>query len=118
MLTYVYLSMRPLVSWMTKVDDAVLEWLAEQDIAAPPKVIQSNLDVPVSHSQVKRRVRTLSDNGLLFKDPDRGDYYAISEIGRWYLDGSISGEKLETLATSEETDTESIFPDRFDGASG
>lgn len=107
--------MRPLVSWMTKVDDVILEWLAEQDIAAPPKVIQSNLEVPVSYSQVKRRVRTLEDNGLLFKDADRGDYYAITEIGRWYLDGAVSGEKLELLATDEESDAKSLFSDEFDG---
>ncbi|KZN24843.1 hypothetical protein A4G99_11005 [Haladaptatus sp. R4] len=101
---------------MTKVDDAILEWLAEQDIAAPPKVIQSNLTVPVSHSQVKRRIRVLKDNGLVFKDPERGNYYAITEIGRWYLDGAIGGEKLEALATTDEIDTQSLFSDRSGGA--
>jgi len=91
--------MRPLVSWMTKVDDAILEWLGETDVAAPPKVIHANLDTPVSYSQVKRRVRVLHDNGLIHKDEDRSDYYAISTLGDWYLEGKIKSSKLEALNT-------------------
>lgn len=107
--------MRPLVSWMTKVDDAVLEWLGETDIAAPPKVIHANLETPVSYSQVKRRVRTLNENGLVYKDEERGEYYAISALGCWYLRGEIAGSELEALNTGASTPGELLGPG-VDGA--
>lgn len=106
--------MRPLVSWMTKVDDAILEWLEETDIAAPPKVIHANLQTPVSYSQVKRRVRTLNDNGLIYKDEERGEYYAISPLGRWYLQGEIKGSELEALDTEAGSPSE-LFGTDADG---
>ena len=108
------MEMRPLVSWMTKVDDAILEWFESHEIAAPPKVIHTNLDVPVSYSQVKRRVRVLEENGLLDQDAEQSNYYAITTIGRWYLDGSIGPEKLEGLAT-DDSDPSSLLSGSSDG---
>lgn len=80
--------MRPLVPWMSQVDDILLEWLDEHDIAATPKVIYVNLDTAVSYSQVNRRLWKLEQNELVIRDPDRNDYYAITEIGRTYLHDS------------------------------
>lgn len=77
--------MRPAVFWMSQVDDVVLEWLDEHDIAAPPKVIHVNLERAVSYSQVNRRLRKLEENGLVHKGPERNDYYAITDLGREYL---------------------------------
>ncbi|WP_152417978.1 helix-turn-helix domain-containing protein [Haloferax elongans] len=80
--------MRPLVPWMSKVDDTLLEWLDDHDIAATPKVICVNLETAVSYSQVNRRLWRLEENDMVFRDPDRNDYYAITDLGRRYLHDS------------------------------
>ena len=86
--------MRPLVSWMTKSDPALLEFFAETDIAMPPAVVSYNID-GVSHPTVKRRLPMLADNGLLKKvDDDRG-YYRITDLGRSYLAGDLEADDLE-----------------------
>ncbi|AFO57922.1 MULTISPECIES: helix-turn-helix transcriptional regulator [unclassified Natrinema] len=86
--------MRPLVSWMTKSDPAILEVFEEAGIAIPPAVAEYNL-VGVSKSTVKRRLPVLVDHGLLKKvDEDRG-YYRITERGRQYLEGELDAEDLE-----------------------
>lgn len=77
--------MRPHVSWMSQVDDILLEWLHETDIAATPKVIHTNLDTAVSYSQVNRRLHKLETNNLVTRDPNRNNYYAITDLGRTYL---------------------------------
>ena len=77
-----------MVNWMTQVDDVVLDWLDEHDIAAPPKVIHVNIDPVVSYSQINRRLWKLEENGLVEKDPERNDYYAITDLGRKYLHDS------------------------------
>lgn len=85
--------MRPVVSWMTKSDDAILELLAETDIALPPAAISFNIEV--SHPTVRRRLPKLLDHELVRKaDEDKG-YYEISEKGRKYLAGDLDASELE-----------------------
>lgn len=87
--------MRPLVSWMTKSDDTILELLNETGIALPPAVIAYN--TPISHPTVRRRLPKLLGSGLVCKaDTERG-YYAISEKGREYLSGSLEVGDLERV---------------------
>lgn len=78
-------NMRPLVPWMSKVDDILLEWLDEHDIAATPKVIHTNLNTAISYSQVNRRLRKLETNNLVKRDSNRNNYYAITDHGHRYL---------------------------------
>jgi len=86
--------MRPLVSWMTKSDPALLEFFEEAGISMPPAVVSYNID-GVSHPTVKRRLPVLEENGLLEKvDPDRG-YYRITDRGRAYLAGDLDADDLE-----------------------
>lgn len=86
--------MRPLVSWMTKSDPALLEFFEETGIAMPPAVVSYSID-GVSHPAVKRRLPVLEDHGLLRKvDDDRG-YYRITDRGRAYLEGELESEDLE-----------------------
>lgn len=85
--------MRPVVSWMTKSDDAILELLAETGIALPPAVISFNIEV--SHPTVRRRLPKLLDHELVRKaDEDKG-YYEITEKGRKYLSGNLDANELE-----------------------
>ncbi|WP_084777787.1 phage repressor protein [Natrialba sp. SSL1] len=86
--------MRPLVSWMTKSDPAILEFFEETGIAMPPAVVSFNIK-GVSHPTVKRRLPILVDHGLLEKvDEDRG-YYQITDRGRAYLSGELEADALE-----------------------
>jgi DNA-binding PadR family transcriptional regulator len=96
--------MRPHVPWMSKVDDLVLEWLDEQDIAVTPKVLHANLETSVSYSQVNRRLWKLEENGLVKRDPDRNDYYAITEKGRKYLhDPDATADDFPDLSEDSES---------------
>ena len=86
--------MRPLVSWMTKSDPAILEFFAETGVAMPPAVVSYNID-GVSHPTVKRRLPVLVENELLEKVDDKRGYYRITDLGREYLAGELEAEDLE-----------------------
>lgn len=86
--------MRPLVSWMTKSDPAIVEIFGEAEIALPPGVVDYNLS-GVSRSTIIRRLPVLVEHGLLKKvDEDRG-YYQITDRGRAYLAGDLDADDLE-----------------------
>ncbi|NGM69864.1 ArsR family transcriptional regulator [Natronolimnobius sp. AArcel1] len=86
--------MRPLVSWMTKSDPAILEFFEETGIAMPPAVVSYNIH-GVSHPTVKRRLPVLVEHELLEKvDEDRG-YYRVANRGRAYLSGELEADELE-----------------------
>lgn len=85
--------MRPLVSWMTRSDDAILELLATAGLALPPAVIAFNADV--SRPTVQRRLKKLLAHGLVEKaEPSRG-YYRITDLGESYLAGDVDADDLE-----------------------
>jgi len=86
--------MRPLVSWMTKSDPAILEFFEEQEISMPPAVVSFNIQ-GVSHPTVKRRLPVLADNGLLERVEEKRGYYRITEKGRQYLSGDLDASELE-----------------------
>ena len=85
-------SMPPVVPWMTRTDQYILD-LLESGLALPPKVIHLNLrrkygdDAP-SRRQVSRRLRNeLTEHGLVhqpFAGEARG-MYAITELGERFL---------------------------------
>lgn len=89
--------MRPLVSWMSKVDTAILEWLRDKDIAANPKVIHVNAKekADISYIAVRERCPALKKSGLLWSDENRGGYYAITTFGKQFLEGEVSRDTLE-----------------------
>ena len=86
--------MRPLVSWMTKSDPAILEFFEETGIAMPPAVVSYNIR-GVSHPTVKRRLPILVDHELLEKVDENRGYYQISDCGVAYLEGELDAEDLE-----------------------
>lgn len=86
--------MRPVVSWMTRSDDAILEFLDRHDIALPPMVIAFNVE-GVSYPTVQRRTKLLVDNGLLKRYEEPQGYLEISDHGRAYLRGDLDAEDLE-----------------------
>lgn len=86
--------MRPLVSWMTKSDPAILELLHESGLELPPAAISHNVD-GVSHPTVKRRLPILHKHGLVEKTPEKRGYYRLTERGRAYLAGELDVDDLE-----------------------
>jgi len=87
--------MRPLVSWMTKSDPAILELFEESGLAMPPAVVSYNIS-GVSHPTVKRRLPVLEKHCLLEKVEDKRGYYRITDRGRAYLSGNLDTEDLES----------------------
>ncbi|QCW03410.1 ArsR family transcriptional regulator [Natrinema pallidum] len=87
---------RPRVDWMTRADDAILEFLLNEGnrpLIANPSTVEANIDYKISH--VRRRLRALQDGGLVeYYDEDRG-LYRISERGRAYLEGELDAAELK-----------------------
>lgn len=86
--------MRPLVSWMTKSDPAILEVFGEAGIAIPPAVAEFNLE-GISKSTISRRLPVLVDHGLLERVDEERGYYRITDRGRAYLEGELESDDLE-----------------------
>jgi len=87
---------RPRVEWMTRADDAILEFLLNEGnrpINATPAVVQANVNYQISH--VRNRLRELHSAGLVeYYDEDRG-IYRITESGKAYLAGDLKASDLE-----------------------
>lgn len=91
--------MRPQVDWMTKNDDAILEYLEETGMALPPRGISFNMrtreNADISYSTVNRRLKQLLESSLVQKEYEPGGFYSITEKGQRYLQGEISANELE-----------------------
>jgi len=87
---------RPRVDWMTRADDAILEFLlndGNRPIVANPSTVEANVEYKISH--VRRRLRALEEGDLVeYYDEDRG-LYRITDLGRAYLAGEIGADDLE-----------------------
>lgn len=85
--------MRPRVSWMTRADDAILEFLSETGIAANPSTIAYNIEY--NRSYVARRCKTLDDHSLMNRVDEPKAMYEITQLGRDYLNGEVEADVLE-----------------------
>jgi DNA-binding transcriptional ArsR family regulator len=85
---------RPVVSWMTKSDDAILELLGEAGIAIPPTAIAFNIE-NISRPTVDRRLPKLEEAGLVKRYEEPQGYTEITEQGRQYLSGDLDASELE-----------------------
>lgn len=87
---------RPRVDWMTRADDAILEFLlneGNEPLVANPSTVEANIDYKISH--VRRRLRALQEGGLVdYYDEDRG-LYQITDLGQAYLTGELNAEELK-----------------------
>lgn len=88
--------MRPRVDWLSKVDNRILEGLAESGWKATPKVIAHNIDY--NRDYVNHRIRKLYDADLLDREPgERSGMYGITDLGLRYLDGKLTDDELQDL---------------------
>lgn len=86
---------RPRVEWMTRSDDAILEFLRNEPgrpIRATPRVIECNIDFSIS--TVRGRLGELLDHGLVQYFDDELGIYEISQLGCRYLDGDVSKSEI------------------------
>lgn len=92
------LSMRPLITWMSPADNAILDFLSGHQIenfCAPPKVVAVNTEVSASH--VRKRVLKLYKADLLKKLNSPQGYYRVTDLGKRYLAGELAAEEGERL---------------------
>jgi len=98
--------MRPRVSWMNEVDDAILEYLQELEtetghrISLPPTAVWYNLVEQLgvlerSQNTISRRMNVLSEASLLEKTDEKRGYYRITDKGLAYLEGDLEMNDLE-----------------------
>ncbi len=88
---------RPYVDWMTRADDAILEFLlneGNEELVATPGVIEANL--PYTLSTVNQRLRELKDENLITYENEERALYKLTTKGRAYLAGNLDAEELES----------------------
>lgn len=86
---------RPRVDWMTRSDDAILEFLLNDpvhEIAAAPVTIAANVEF--SRSTVHRRLRVLYEHGLVEYYNESQGVYRLTDLGRRYLSGEATHDEL------------------------
>lgn len=90
---------------MTEIDTAVLDYLYDighehgYTVVQPPKTVWFNLVhelevIDRSPATVRRRMKTLDEEGLLEKIDADGTYYRLSEKGIRYVEGDVSRDEL------------------------
>lgn len=89
--------MRTLGTWITDVDEAIMECLQESGYELPPSPIAHNLKIEASTDHVGRRLRKLEKAGFLrLADSDRG-YYGITDLGESVVNDQLSREEINEL---------------------
>ena len=82
--------MRKPISWMTRADDYILNFMEEHDIILSPVIIAINLDL--TRQYVSQRCKKLSRADLI--DEVENSKYQLNDRGRVYLDGELSSDEL------------------------
>lgn len=100
--------MRYAGSWMTAVDDRILEYLSEHESGSPTKMKREG-PIRYSRQQVHRRCKKLAENSLI-NDLGNG-IYMITEDGEAYLEGRLDTEDWRYIG--EETE-EDVYNDSTD----
>lgn len=77
---------RQQAEWMMPVDDAILGLFHSKELVLTPAIIAYNIHY--SREEVNRRLSELENRGFVTK-VERGKYQ-ITELGRQYIEGSIS----------------------------
>jgi len=96
--------MRKDAQWMSRVDDRILEFLAEEG-PHPPSKMAADDRLRFGAEYIGRRCRNyLVPYGLV--TPLGNGVYAISESGEAYLAGELDASKLEEAAEEDDESEE------------
>jgi len=55
------------------------------------------MDDPPARRTISRCVEPLEEHGLIENIAERGSYYVITDLGRAYLNGTLSDDEIEKL---------------------
>ncbi|QGN07938.1 ArsR family transcriptional regulator [Halorhabdus sp. CBA1104] len=86
--------MRKQGDWMANWDDRFLEYIYDHGGGTPTEIADSE-HIRVSNQYISKRLRELSDRGLLNRI-GRGSY-TTTKAGRYYLAGAYDAESEEFL---------------------
>ena len=105
---------------MSPVDIAILEWLEDKDMAAPP--IQVHIYFPgdpddrPTREHVNRRLSKLRRFEMVEKHPEASSLYRITDKGLRYLnDPNATAEEFMPDEDDDEDEEEENDDDRDDG---
>lgn len=89
------------ISWFTDVHYEVLLFYKDHDIVINAGSMAQNLDY--SSHYMSQQMRKLARAGLLEKE---GRYYALSDLGREFVEGELDVEEVEALEPDGDLDDE------------
>lgn len=102
--------MRRRVAGMDQIDDALLEFYDhispdDDPVWMKPGNVYRNLVVEreivdKGHATVVRHIQKLADAGLLQTADDDSGFYAITDLGRRYLDDELTENERKQLETT------------------
>lgn len=82
---------RQSAGWMQQLDDRVLEFLDEEEPAAPG-VMASKPRVDATRRQIRERFEVLADAGLAAPIGPKAKTFELTTWGKLYLEGEIDAE--------------------------
>ena len=85
------MNMRKSADWMTIWDDRILEVIRDEGSGSPTPLSEHEY-IHISASQVSKRLRKLSEHGLL--DALGNGVYVTTSDGEKYLDGDLAVEEI------------------------
>ncbi|ELY95138.1 hypothetical protein C483_02201 [Natrialba hulunbeirensis JCM 10989] len=88
--------MRKSGSWMSIWDDRILEYILDNNTGYATEIANDE-HVHVSQQHISRRLRELSDQGLLSEG--KKGIYSITTEGRYYLAGAYDAEEGKIIET-------------------
>ena len=89
------------VPWLTRSDDAILDFLDDFGLALPPGVIEYNIrtrhERELAYSTINLHLKELRKRGLIEREYPTGGFYSITEKGRAYLADELTPEDLKPV---------------------
>ena len=85
--------MRRSATWMSQLDERIIEHLAETSWATAATMAR-DFCFTASEDRIEERCRALQDAGLVAPIYDGADMFELTTVGRLYLDGDLDADSL------------------------
>jgi len=87
-------------NWMWDLDESILEYLGNVDMARPSEVARS-LRWPVTTHRVHERLRVLSQAEYAAPVTDHYEQYELTGLGAAYLSGDVRADLLVPVPSAQ-----------------